>query len=316
MQSFRSRIIIGLIKHRHLFRFKLKPDVVDTSFSVKNFRESIDKASAKMKLPKNITSQKFSLEDINAEWIIPPTPLKDKVLLYIHGGGFISGSCHTHRTHVAKFASGCNLKALVFDYRLAPEHPFPAAVNDCVTAYKWLLNQGFNAKNIIVGGESAGATLTLSLLLALKNEHISLPNAAFSISPITDLSCKAKSFEYNAKNDVAPMNSWTIWTQMYISGSDNRNPLLSPQFGDFTGIPPLYICVGTNEIHLDDCINVAKVAELHGVEVTLRKWEKMIHAFPLLTPFFPEARHAFMEICKFVKKHTNVDENKKENIVS
>lgn len=304
MQSIRSKLIIGLVKNRHWFKLKLKPDVVDENFSVKEFRDDIDKASAKMKIPKDVSSEKVSLDYINAEWIIPQKPIENKVLLYIHGGGFISGSCLTHRMHVGKFAKNCNIKSLVFDYRIAPEHPFPAAVEDCVKAYTWLLNQGYKPENIIVGGESAGATLTLSLLLALKAENISLPKAAFSISPITDLSCNAKSFEYNAKNDVAPMGSWTVWTNMYIADNDVKNPLLSPQFGNYKDIPPLFICVGTHEIHFDDCVNVARVAEQAGVDVTLRKWQNMIHAFPLLTPLFPEAKKAFDEVCDFVKMHS------------
>ena len=303
MQSLRSKFFIWLIKNRHLFKFKLKPEVVDENFSVKKFRDDIDKVSVRIKLPRTVSVQKISASEINAEWIIPENPVKDKVLLYIHGGGFISGSCLTHRMHVAKFAVECRMKSLVFDYRLAPEHPFPAALDDCVLVYRWLLNEGFKPENIIVGGESAGASLTLALLLALKSENISLPKAAFSISPITDLSCNAGSFTYNAKNDVAPMNSWIVWTNFYIAGNDTRNPLLSPQHGNYEGIPPLYICVGTHEIHLDDCINVAKVARDHGVEVTLRKWEGMIHAFPLLTPLFPEAKQAFLEVCDFIKKH-------------
>lgn len=303
MQSFRSRLVIALIRNRHLFRGKLKPEVIDESFTVGAFRESVDKATARAKMPENVTSQKISVQGMNAEWIIPQNPIPGKILLYIHGGGFISGSCATHRIHVAKFAGQCQLKSLVFDYRLAPEHPFPAALDDCVTAYKWLLTQGYAPGDIIVGGESAGAILTLSLLLALKAGNILLPAAAFSISPITDLSCSAKSFEYNARNDIAPMDSWTVWTNMYIAGSDTKDPLLSPLFGDYEGITPLFICVGTNEIHLDDCVNVAARAESYGVDVTLRKWDKMIHAFPLLTPLFPEAKNAFLEICDFVKHH-------------
>lgn len=305
MQSLRSKLVIGLVKNRHWFKLKLKPEVVDENFSVKAFRDEIDSASVKMRLPKDVSSQKISFDEINAEWIIPLSPIKDKVLLYIHGGGFISGSCLTHRMHVAKFANKCSLKSLVFDYRLAPEHPFPAAVEDCVTAYKWLLNYGYKPENVIVGGESAGATLTLSLLLALKSQNIALPCAAFSISPITDLSCRAKSFEYNAKNDVAPMGSWTVWTNMYIGNNDVKNPLLSPQFGNYEGIPPLFICVGTHEIHLDDCVNLTKIAEQAGVNVTFRKWVNMIHAFPLLSPLFPEAKQAFDEICEFVKAHSS-----------
>ncbi|MDX9845432.1 MAG: alpha/beta hydrolase [Tenuifilaceae bacterium] len=305
MQSLRSRLVIGLIRNRHLFQFKLKPELVDDTFSVKDFRESVDRASAKVKLPKEVTAQKVLVDGIAAEWIIPRNPMKDKVLLYIHGGGFISGSCLTHRMHVAKFAIGCELKALVFDYRLAPEHPFPAAVHDCVKAYRWLLNQGYKPDDIIVGGESAGATLTLSLLLALKEEGIKQPKAAFSISPVTDLRCVTPSFTYNASKDVAPMGSWTVWTNMYIADNDPTNPLLSPQFGNFEGIPPLYICVGTHEIHYDDCVSIARLARQHGVDVTLREWPGMIHAFPLLSPLFPEAKLALHEICGFVRRQAN-----------
>ncbi len=304
MQSIQSKIVIGLIKNRHLFKLKLKPEVVDETFSVENFRNEIDKASAKVKLPKDISTQVVVADGINAEWIIPQNPVADKVLLYIHGGGFISGSCLTHRMHVAKFAQRCNLRSLVFDYRLAPEHPFPAAPNDCVKVYNWLLSQGYEPNNIIVGGESAGATLTLSLLLLIKENNLPMPNAAFSISPVTDLRCGANSFTYNARKDVAPMGSWTTWTNFYIANSDPTNPILSPQFGKFKGLPPLYICVGTHEIHYDDCVSIAKIAEKDGVKVTLRIWDRMIHAFPLLSPLFPEAKKAFEEICGFIKQHS------------
>lgn len=282
-----------------MFRLKLKPEIVDASFSVNEFRERIDKASSRMKLPKNIASQKLKINNINAEWIIPENSLENKMLLYIHGGGFISGSCLTHRMHVAKFANGTQLKSLVFDYRLAPENPFPAALDDCIEVYSWLLQQDYKPENIIIGGESAGGTLTLSLLLALKDKGIELPKAAFSISPVTDLRCLADSFNYNAKKDIAPMGSWNLWTKYYISDNDPTNALLSPLFGNYAGLPPLYVCVGTHEIHLNDCENVTRLANEHGVKVTLRKWEGMVHAFPILSPLFPEAKNAMLEICKF-----------------
>ena len=305
VQSIRSRIIIWLIKNRHLFRFRLKPEVVDESFSVNEFREGVNKITARMKMPKGVTTKKEDIHSINAEWVIPEDPFEGKVLLYIHGGGFISGSCQTHRMHVAKFALRSRLKSLVFDYRLAPEYPFPAAVDDCVTTYKWLLEQGYKSKDIIVGGESAGGTLTLSLLLALNGQKISLPKAAFSISPVTDLRCQADAFNYNAKNDIAPIGSWNVWTKLYIGKNDPTLPLLSPQMGNFSGFPPLYICVGTHEIHYDDCVSVAQKAKEHGVEVTFSEWPKMVHAFPILSPLFPEAKNAMIEICEFVQSKLN-----------
>ncbi|HOT96775.1 MAG TPA: alpha/beta hydrolase [bacterium] len=303
MQSIRSRLFIWLIKNRHLLKLKLKPEVVDSNFSVAKFRDEVDRSTAKLKLPKDVTAKKENINTMTAEWILPEHPAAGKVLLYLHGGGFISGSCQTHRMHVAKFASGSQLNSLVFDYRLAPEHPFPAALDDCVAAYQWLLKEGYQPQDILVGGESAGGTLTLSLLLALKERGIGLPKAAFAISPVTDLRCLADSFKYNAHNDIAPMGSWDLWTQLYIGENDPTLPLLSPLFGDYAGLPPLLICVGTHEIHLDDCVHVAQKAQAQGVEVTLTQWPRMVHAFPLLSPLFPEARQAMAEICEFVRSH-------------
>lgn len=299
MQSIKSKVIIWLIRNRHLFEFKLRPEVIDEKFSVTKFREGVKKATARMKMPEDVKSEGFNINDMYAEWIIPENPRADKVLFYIHGGGFISGSCDSHRMHVAKLARGTQMKSLVFDYRLAPEHPFPAGLEDCVNAYNWLLDQGYDSNNIIVGGESAGGTLTLSLLLALKERAIPFPKAAFSISPVTDLRCKADSFTFNAKHDIAPTGNWDFWMNHYIADHDPTLPLLSPLFGNYEGLPPLLVCVGTHEIHLDDCMNVAKKAEEHGVEVTLSKWKKMVHAFPLMSPLFTEATAAMDQICAY-----------------
>ncbi len=302
MQSIRSKLIIWLLRNRHLLKLKLKPEVVDHNFSVVEFRDSVDKATARMKMPKGVQTETAQIEQMAAEWIIPEQAVPGKVLLYIHGGGFISGSVQTHRMHVAKFAMGSGLKSLLFNYRLAPEHPFPAAPEDCVTAYRWLLRQGYAPEDIVVGGESAGGTLTLALLLALKEEKIALPAAAFSISPVTDLRCGADSFRTNAKQDIAPQGAWDVWTGYYIGDQEPTLPLLSPLMGNYEGLPPLYICVGTHEIHLDDCVNVAQKAKAAGVAVTLRIWPNMIHAFPILSPLFPEAKQALGEICAFARE--------------
>ncbi len=302
MQSIRSKIIIGLIKNRHLLKMKLQPEAVDDRFSVADFRKDVARTTAKIKLPKGVIAEKTNLDTIAAEWIVPEKASPGRVLLYIHGGGFISGSCRTHRAIVAKFALGCGLKSLVFDYRLAPEHPFPAALEDCIAAYRWLLEQGYRPNDIVVGGESAGGTLTLALLLALKEKKIAMPKAAFSISPVTDLRCQAASFDYNAKNDIAPENASQVWTAYYIGNNDPTAPLLSPQMGDYRGLPPLHICAGTHEIHYDDCAAAAAKAREHGVKVIFSEWPAMVHAFPILSPLFPEAKMAMEEICGFVKR--------------
>ncbi len=303
MQSFRSRVFIWIIRNRHLLQLKLKPQVVDETFSVAEFRKGVDRVTARMKMPKGVVTREVDANGIRAEWIVPEQRLAGKALLYIHGGGFISGSCSTHRMHVGKFAIEAGLESLLFDYRLAPEHRFPAALEDCVSVYTWLLEQGYDASDVVVGGESAGGTLTLSLFLALKERGVPLPKAAFSISPVTDLRCKADSFTRNAGKDIAPEGSSELWTSYYIGDEDPTNPLLSPLMGDFKGLPPLHVCVGTYEIHLDDCVNLADRAKEHGVDVTLSKWPGMVHAFPIMSPLFPEAKQALSEISAFARGH-------------
>jgi acetyl esterase/lipase len=296
-------MFIGFIKNRHLFKLRLKPEVIDENFSVQEFRKSVDEVSRKSnRIPKDIEVVPTNVKNMYAEWIIPKGAPEEKVILYTHGGGFISGSCLTHRGHVSKFALGSRIKALLFDYRLAPEHPYPAAVNDCVTAYLWLLEQGYLSSDIIVCGESAGGTLALATLIALRDREAPMPSGGVSISPVTDLTCSAKSFTTNAKKDIAPLNSWSVWTKYYIGDNDPGQPWLSPQKADLNSLPPILLCVGTNEIHLDDTVNFAKKAKGQGTETTLMTWEGMVHAFPIMSPLFPEAKKAMDDICVFIRQ--------------
>jgi acetyl esterase/lipase len=303
MQSLRSKIIIGLIRNRHLFSFKLKREYVDEDYDFQGFRNKVDKASVKtQKVPENIEQKPVKINEMYAEWLIPQNAPKDKVILYIHGGGFISGSCLTHRGHVSKFVNGTGIKALLFDYRLAPEHPFPAPVDDCLMAYDYLIQEGYKPENILICGESAGGTFTLSTLKALRNRGDKLPIAGVAISPLTDLNCKAKSFRTNLHKDIATLNSWHVWGKWYAGNTSFDDEILSPLLGDLSNLPPVYLCVGTYEVHLDDTVNFAKKTIKHGNRAILKKWDKMVHAFPILSPLFPEAKEAMNDICSFIKK--------------
>jgi len=303
MQSIRSKLIIGLVRNRHLFKGQFKRPVVDETFSVEEFRLNIDRTSESVN--RRLKQAKITALDINglyAEWIDTEDTMESKVILYIHGGGFISGSCHTHRGHVLKFVKRSGVKALLFDYRLAPEHPFPAALDDCVIAYRWLLDQGVQPGDIIVAGESAGGTLTLSTLQKIKSLGLPQPAGAVSISPVTDLRCLADSFERNAKKDIAPYNSWMVWTGLYIANTAPTNPDLSPQFGDVHGLAPLYLCVGTHEIHHDDTVAFHEKIQKYDGSSELHVYKNMVHAFPILAPMFPEATKALNDICLFIRK--------------
>lgn len=302
MQSIRSRIILMLIRNRHLFQLKLKREIVDESFSIPTFREKISKASKKVeRIPEDVMIEPLDIDGMTGEWIIPNGADQGKALMYIHGGGFISGNCDSHRMHAIKFAKGSKKRCLLFDYRLAPEYPFPAALDDCVKAVAWLRSNGFD--DIVIGGESAGGTLTLTTVLSLKERGLPLPNAVFVISPVTDLSCSAKSFAINARKDIALLGSWDMWTKMYVGDNDVNTPLISPIYGDLSSLPPMLICVGTNEIHLDDAVGIAKKASECGVDVTLDKWHGMVHAFPIMSPLFPEAKREMEKICQFTREH-------------
>ena len=225
-----------------------------------------------------------------------------KAIFYTHGGGYVSGNCADHRNHVAKFVKASGIGALLYDYRLAPEYPFPAAMEDTLTAYRWLLAQGAASRDIIIVGESAGGGLCLASLLAIRDEGLPLPSAGIALSPWTDLKCTGNSYKTNAQKDISTLGSWDIWSGYYIGSNDPENPWISPLYGELQDLPPILIVVGGHEILLDDSVRFAAKAQAAGTDVTLRIWEGMVHCFPMFAPMFPEAAQAWDEIIRFIKK--------------
>ena len=216
MQSIKSRLFNFMMRNRHLFQGQLRRPIFDFDTDIDKFREQCEKGAAKYsKLPDGISIKQDSLAGIVSEWIIPTEANPDKVILYVHGGGYVSGSCSDHRGFVSKFAKTCGFLTLLYEYRLAPGYPFPAALDDSVAVYKTLLNKGFKPENILISGESAGGGLALSLLLALKDLNIILPAAAVAISPWTDLSCSGESYTSKNKKSVALPNSWNVFRKYY-----------------------------------------------------------------------------------------------------
>lgn len=307
MSSFKSRFIIFLLKHRHWFRLKPRREAIDWDTSISKLRERIEK-SARMfgKLPDGIEVSPVTIDGRSAEWIRPSRITNDRAILYFHGGGYVMGSCRSHRAIVAKFVAGTGIGALVFDYRLAPEHPFPAALDDSTSAYAWLLSQGLSASRVAFVGDSAGGGLCLATLLAIRDQGISLPAAAAVLSPWTDLKCSGNS--YTRQDPLAPEGSWKIFGKYYAGANNPSLPLISPLYGDLTGLPPLLIYVGENESMLDDATQFAEKARNAGVNTILHVGEGMVHCYPAFSPLFPEAREAMEDICGFVRIHTKVDQ--------
>lgn len=241
---------------------------------------------------------------VPGEWIVPPGAEESRVLLYLHGGGYVIGSVNTHRDMVSRIARAAQARALAIDYRLAPEHPFPAAVEDATAAYRWLLASGMPAERIVIAGDSAGGGLTLATLLALRDAGDLLPAAAVCISPWTDLAVTGESMD--TKADVDPMirKAEAIeGAKLYLAGADPKTPLASPLYADLSGLPHLLIQVGTHETLQDDSVRLAERARAAGVDVTLEQWEEMIHVWHFFAFILPEAQQAIDRIGQFVREH-------------
>lgn len=306
MPSIRSRLFSFVLKHRHLLAFRLRRDAVDwnSHASIVRFRQECEDGARRFgKIPAGIDISPVTIDRIPAEWILPSGATRDKTILFVHGGGYVSGSCSDHRIHVAKLVKGSNIGALLFEYRLAPEHPFPAAIDDSLTAYQWLLGQGVSPSDIVFAGDSAGGGLALALLLAVRDQGMPLPAAATVMSPWTDLKCTGESYQTKAKVCLSPEGTWTAFSKHYAADNDPCRPWISPLYGDLHGLPPILMHVGEDEILRDDSMRFAEKAKEAGVDVTLRVGEGMFHCYPVCAPLFPEATSAMEEICRFIRMH-------------
>lgn len=308
MKSMQSRLINFLIRKNHFFQGKLRKEVFDFNTSISDFRIRCEKGAAKFgKLPSTIQIKKDSLNGMNLEYLIPADSVENKIILYMHGGGYVSGSCNDHRGFVAKFANYTGITNLLFEYRLAPEHPFPAALDDSLSVYKALLSSGYHPENIVFAGESAGGGLCLALLLAIKNREIPYPKAAVAISPWTDLSCSGDSYKTKNKVSPAPLNSWHVFSKYYTGNDAVTNPFISPLFGELEGLPPIFLNAGMDDELFDDAEKFYEKAKAAGVNITFRAGKGMLHCYPLMAPMFPEASQAMEEIVAFIKGHLAVN---------
>ena len=307
MPSFRSKMFNFVLRNRHLLKGKWRQEEWDVNSSVAAFREQCEQGATRYaKIPKEVTIRPQIIEGIKSEWLIPESSDQQKVILYAHGGGYVAGSCNDHRGFVSKFAKNTGVTCLTYEYRLAPEHPFPAALEDSVTVYRWLLSSGYQPENILIAGESAGGGLCLALLLALRDREINLPAAAVAISPWTDLTCSGDSYKTKNKVSLAPLNSWFVFSKYYAGDHEANNPMISPVFGDLSGLPPLFINAGVDDELFDDGEKFYLKAKLAGVDTTFRKGIGMVHCYPLLAPLFPEATQAMDEIVGFIRQHLRV----------
>ncbi|SMP72171.1 alpha/beta hydrolase [Anoxynatronum buryatiense] len=308
MPSIRGRLIKTLLQHRYLFRYPFKRSRIDWTLydSILQFREEVESGAGKFgKMPQDLQVKPVHIGDLYAEWILPSQSASDKVILYFHGGGYVTGTCQSHRALTAKFVKNSGTGALLFEYRLAPENPYPAALDDSLAAYQWLLQQGIAPSDIVFVGDSAGGGLCLAALLAIRDQGIPLPSSAVAYSPITDFTCSGESHESNLNICLSPEGMAPALSRHYAGGADPAIPYISPLFGNLEGLPPLLIYAGEDETLRDDAIRFGHKAREAGVNVTLRIGEGMFHCYPAIAPLFPEATEAFDEICAFINTGTS-----------
>lgn len=286
-------------------RLQKRPQMLDGSHSVAEARRNQERLLSRLKPPPASTCESVMVGDIPAEWILADGVDNGRIILYLHGGAYCLGSINTHRSLAAYIGIAAQARTLIIDYRLAPEHHHPAAMDDAAGAYKWLLAQGYDAQNIAIVGDSAGGGLTLATLLKLRDENVPLPGTAVCLSPWVDLAGTGSSITRKQNVDyILSPRFLSKSAKLYTNGHGLENPFISPIYASCHNLPPLLIQVGTDEILLDDATRLAQKARAADVEVTLDIWDGMLHVWQMGVPYIPEAQQAIDQIGAFIQQHT------------
>src|SRR5262245_11881485 len=278
---------------------KLPPS---SSLTLAERRAQYDRAERVFPTPADVTVETAQSPERAAEWLTPPGARGDAVVLYFHGGGYAIGSPRSHRHLVAAIARAAGTRALLLDYRLAPEHPFPAALEDAVAAYEWLLARGIAPERIVVGGDSAGGGLTMATLLALRDRGLPRPAGGICISPWVDLTCSAGSYKTKAAVDpIVVHESITMMAEAYLGSGDRRAPSDSPRRAELRGLPRRLIQVRSDEVLRDDAAGRGARAEAAGVEVRREEWPARVHVWHWFLGMLDEAERAVGVVGEFVR---------------
>jgi epsilon-lactone hydrolase len=269
---------------------------------VAQMRIDADARSKVFTLPADVTVQPVNANGVKAEWTSTPDADPSSVILYMHGGGYVICSLESHRHLVAEVGRAAGTRTLAIDYRLAPEHPFPAPVEDTVAAYRYLLDSGIKPNRIALAGDSAGGGLVVGALLAIREAGLPLPACGWCISPWVDMEALGGSFVDRAATDPTVQKATILMmAQWYLGGANPRHPHAAPIYGDLRGLPPLLIQVGAAETLLDDSIALARTAGIADVPVDLQIWPEMIHIWHIYFPMLSAGRRAIAAGGAFVR---------------
>ncbi|ANO52262.1 alpha/beta hydrolase [Woeseia oceani] len=294
MLSLRARLIRFLA--RQYFR-RVNPDR-----DIAELRQSFEDATKRLRLPRGVSVLHATINDIDCDWLVPDGAEDAPVILFLHGGAYVMGSSRTHRHLVATVCKAAKVRALLPNYRLAPEHPFPAGIEDACAVYEQLLAQGIEAEQIIIAGDSAGGGLSVASALTLRATGRSLPAALVLLSPWLDLSASGGSVHSRGEHDpLFRAEDLPVVAREYCTADAVREPLVSPVFADVSGLPPVFIQVGDHELLLNDSTRFADAISAAGGKVTLQVWPEMWHVFQFFVGRMPEADRAVADIVAYVR---------------
>jgi monoterpene epsilon-lactone hydrolase len=282
----------------------IKAQPIAQAATLEQQRAAFEQMAAMLPVDADIKREAVTANGVKSEWVSAPEADSGRAILYLHGGGYVIGSINTHRSLAARLSRAAKARVLVIDYRLAPEHPFPAAVDDSVAAYRWMMAQGLKPSRIAVAGDSAGGGLTAATLVAIRDAKLPVPAAGALLSPWVDMEGIGESM--TTKDSVDPMvhkEGLLGMAKAYLGGKNPRTPLAAPLYAELAGLPPLLIQVGTSETLLDDASRLAERAKKAGVNVTYEPWQNMIHVWQLFAPMLDEGQQAIEKIGAFVRKH-------------
>jgi monoterpene epsilon-lactone hydrolase len=265
-------------------------------------RQAWEALAARFPLSNAVAVEHATYGGVPGRRILPPGVRADRVVLFFHGGGFVLGSAQSHQELLSRLAAAAHCSGIAIDYRLAPEHPFPQGLEDCLAAYTWLLRNGFAAERIALAGDSAGGTLVLSTMLAARERGLPLPACGVCWSGWYDLAASSPSFKTNAERDYfVPPGFASAAPQLYLQGADIRSPLASPIYGDLSGLPPIFIQVGEPEVLVDDSRWLARRLQEAGGQATLEVWNHMPHIWQFFGPMLDEGREATERAGAFIR---------------
>lgn len=293
MISLRARII------RYFARRSFEHLTPDSN--LEDVRRGFEKTATRLKGPRTVAVRQDTVAGVDCDWLIPRGCERRPLLYFLHGGAYVMGSSRTHRRLLACIARAAGVRALLPNYRLAPEHPFPAAIEDARDVYRELLRRGEAPSRIAIGGDSAGGGLTMATLLTLRKEGVVLPAATILISPWLDLSASGESMHSRANYDplFRPHHMPAV-ADFYSGRLTHRDPLISPVYADLGGLPATYIQVGDHEILLSDATRIADKFRKANVPVALDVWPEMWHVFQFFVGLMPEATRAVNDLAEFI----------------